>query len=111
MMRTAILAAGIAAAAATGVSAQQQGEPTQEQLETAVKHFRIIGGAMQVEEVPGEMKNALFGCIYSAPFREISEKATAVIEANDQLSVDNNQHVLMALAAVCGFKPQAGSDN
>ena len=108
MLMRIIAAAGIAAAGAAPALAQEaQGEPTQEQMQTAVKHFNVVGGALTAEAVPMELKNALFSCVYGNAFRQISENASGLIAANEQLKADDPQSMLTALAAVCGFQPPA----
>ncbi|MEE4351142.1 MAG: hypothetical protein V2J26_13025 [Pacificimonas sp.] len=99
-----------AALLAAPAAAQDAAPPTPEQAQAAARHFALANGLLQAPataNVPQEVKNRIFLCIYSAPFKEISEKATAFIEANDQLSLDDDNHVRNAILFVCGYRPQA----
>ena len=106
-MRKFSLVAAAAAALAGPAAAQQAPQaPSPEQIEAALQTFRVIGGAMQTEQVPKGMKDALFRCLYGNSLSTISEQVTTVIEANEELSADDNLDVLRVTGAVCGFRPE-----
>jgi hypothetical protein len=64
-------------------------------------HFNLLGGAMQAENVPKEVKDRLFLCFYSFPFRAISEQASAIVEANEELDASDHQDVFSAIVVAC----------
>lgn len=110
MYRTLTLAA-TAALAATPIAAQEatpqqpaEATPTQEQVQAAARHYSIIAGALQSEDLESSIKNQLFMCLYSASMREISDAVTQVIAQNEGLSADNQEHVQTAIGAVCGVR-------
>ncbi|MBZ6378742.1 hypothetical protein B5C34_11325 [Pacificimonas flava] len=87
-------------------AAPEADAPSPEAVQAAARHFALANGILQAEQVPPEVKNRLFLCIYSAPFRTISENAAGLIEANEELSLDNDDHVRQAIMFVCGYRPQ-----
>ena len=115
MNRIFTLAAATAALATTPVAAQEaapqqaQAAPTQEQMQTAARHYSVIAGALQSEDLETSIKNQLFLCLYSASVREISEAVTQVIDQNEGLSGDNQEDVQTAIGAVCGIRAPEGA--
>jgi hypothetical protein len=115
MNRIVTFAAATAAFAATPLAAQEvaqqpaQAAPTQEQIQAAARHYSVIAGALQSEDLDTTIKNQLFMCLYSASVRQISDAVTQVIAQNEGLSGDNQEHVQTAIGAVCGVQAPEGA--
>lgn len=113
MYRTLTLAAALVATpvAAQDAAPQQQTQaaPTQEQVQAAARHYSVIAGALQSEELESSIKNQLFMCLYSASMRQISDAVTQVIAQNEGLEPDNQEHVQTAIGAVCGIRAPEGA--
>lgn len=77
---------------------------TKAEIERAASNLRVFMAALQSDKVPEVVKSALFACIYSNSFGQISvgtDKALAEKKADRN---DPNQ-VVTAMAAVCGVRP------
>lgn len=96
------------AAAQEAAPQQAQAAPTQEQVQAAARHYSVIAGALQSEELESSIKNQLFMCLYSASMRQISDAVTQVIAQNEGLDPDNQEHVQTAIGAVCGIRAPEG---
>ena len=100
MLKPILLAAAVLAAVPAGAAAPDN--PTQAQLRDAQETLSLIVSALNSKDIPNEMKNGLFGCIYEAPLKEISAKAADVLAKNKKLDPKNPDARLLVIAKVCG---------
>lgn len=93
-------AAPKAAAAPVGTSAAQVA-----QSEHAVLYLKVLISALQSDQIKGEAKSALVGCLYENPLGKISESMDKVFSQNaEKVHRDKPSEVLAVLTAVCGYK-------
>jgi len=78
--------------------------PTKAEVERAASNLRVFIAALQSDKVPEVVKSALFACIYSNPFSKISVGADKAL-AEKKVDRNDPNHVVAAMAAVCGFRP------
>ena len=96
-----LLAATLLVAVPAG-AATTSAKPTQAQLRNAQETLSLIVSALNSKDIPAEMKDGLFGCIYEAPLKEISAKAADVLAKNKKLDPKNPDARLLVIAKVCG---------
>ena len=110
MMRRIVLSLAALALAAPAVAAETPTKPTPEQLTAADDTLSLIVSALNSKDVPQEMKNGLFGCLYETPLKKISESATAAMAKTKTDKADPTRRLLV-VAAVCGIeiKPAGGA--
>ncbi|MGN6278320.1 MAG: hypothetical protein ACTHM8_06330 [Sphingomonas sp.] len=106
-----ILAAAVLAAPVS--AADTPAKPTQAQLESAQKTLSYIISAINSKEVPAELKNGLFGCLYENSLSKISNARDEVIAKNKgKIDEANPTQQLVVIAEICGAplpKPAAGA--
>jgi len=113
-MRTLRLALASASAACLALpapllaQARTQPAPSQAQMERAAENFRVMISALQSDKVPQAVKGILFTCAYGNSFSQISEGTDKLI-TEKKLDRKNPSQVLSAMAAVCGFRPEAAA--
>jgi hypothetical protein len=98
------LAPATAQAQAAKKPAAPVATPNKAQLERAAANLRVYVSALQSDKIPEAVKTVLFLCVYSNPFKEISEGTDKALAAKKASNTDPNM-VVGAMAAVCGFKP------
>jgi len=97
--------AGLALApAAANAQAGKAPAPTRAEIDRAASNLRIFMAALQSDKVPEVVKSALFACIYSNNFSQISVGTDKAIAEKKADRNDPNQ-VVAAMAAVCGVRP------
>lgn len=101
MLKATLLAATLLAAGPAGAAATPD-KPTQAQLRDAQQTLSLIVSALNSKDIPADMKNGLFGCLYEAPLREISAKAADVLAKNKKLDPKNPDARILVIAKVCG---------
>jgi len=100
----ALALAPVAAQAQTAKKPAAPAAPSKAQLERAAANLRVYVSALQSDKIPEAVKTVLFLCVYSNPFKEISEGTDKALAAKKASNTDPNM-VVGAMAAVCGFKP------
>lgn len=81
---------------------------SQAQVQRAAENFQVLMSGLQSDQIPQSIKGVLFGCIYGNSFGQISEGTDKVISER-KLDRKNPTQVLSAMAAVCGFRPEAAN--
>jgi len=99
--RPILLAATLLAVVPAG-AATTPANPTQTQLRNAQETLSLIVSALNSKDIPADMKDGLFGCIYEAPLKEISSKAADVLAKNPKLDAKNASARILVIAKVCG---------
>ena len=106
--RTMLYAAAFAAATFAAPAMAQDGAqdapppPSQEEVDNATATVSLIMQALQAEEVDQATKEGLFMCLYFNPLKEVSEKATSLMETVPAEVERNASLRLTAIARVCG---------
>jgi hypothetical protein len=112
-MRILLPLAAVAMLAAPALAADTPPKPTPAQLRSAQQTLSYIISAINSKDVPSEMKNGLFGCLYENPLRKISTARDAVLEKNKgKIDPANPTQQLVVIAEICGAplpKPAAGA--
>ena len=98
----AILLGAMLLAAVPAGAAPTPDKPTQAQLRNAQETLSLIVSALNSKDIPAEMKDGLFGCIYEAPLKEISAKAADVLAKNKKLDPKSPDARILVIAKVCG---------
>jgi hypothetical protein len=90
--------------AAPAVAADTPAEkPTQAQLKSAQETLSFIVSAINSKDVPVEMKNGLFGCLYENSLSKISTARDAVLAKNKgKVDLENPTEQLVVIAEICG---------
>ncbi len=104
-----VLAAAVAGLAISPAAAQQK-QPSKAEIDASVRTLGLITSAIESKDVPVPVKNALFGCLYGKPLKEISEALTKTLKANPQIDGKDNTKALIVLSRLCGApapKPKA----
>ncbi|MET1754882.1 hypothetical protein ABVV53_05325 [Novosphingobium sp. RD2P27] len=106
----ALIAAPAYAAAPKGASARpaagQKEAPAE--VQHAMLYLKVLISALQADKLDQGIKGALVGCLYNNTLGTITESMDKLIAANpDKVSRDDPNQLLQALAAVCGFQPEA----
>jgi hypothetical protein len=114
MILAATLLAAVPAGAATKTAATKTAAPSQAQLRDAQQTLSLIVSALNSKDVPEDMKDGLFGCLYENPLGKIADGATKVWAQNakgdKKLDPKNATAQLLVVAKVCGAplpKPEA----
>jgi len=105
-----LLACALAGAIPAGVLAQAKSPPpaaapSKAQVERAASNFRVFISALQSDKIPAVVKSALFACIYSNTFNQISTNTDKLLTERKLDKADHNQ-VISAMAAICGVRPE-----
>ena len=107
-----LILAAIALAAAPAMAADTPAKPTQAQLKSAEQTLSYIVSAIKSKDVPVEMKNGLFGCLYENSLRKISTARDEVLAKNKgKIDPANANQQLIVIAEICGAplpKPAEG---
>jgi len=78
-------------------------KPTQAQLKSAQETLSFIVSAINSKEVPVEMKNGLFGCLYENSLSKISNARDEVLAKNKgKVDASNATQQLVIIAEICG---------
>ena len=105
---TTLAIAGLGAGAAVSTAAQDA--TTADDTETrqhAVENIRLLFAALNSEQVDGEIKNVLVGCIYQNSMQEITVAMDKAIAANpEELDRTDTGAMLGLMAGICGFQPE-----
>ena len=101
MLKPILLVAILLAVMPAGAAAAPD-KPTQAELRNAQETLSLIVSALNSKDIPAEMKDGLFGCIYEAPLKEISAKAADVLAKNKKLDPKSADARILVIAKVCG---------
>ncbi len=108
MKKLASIAAAFSLAASAGTAtAQEQSAPTEQQQQNAMQYLQLLIAGLQSEEIGGDVKTVLAGCLYSNSLRTISEEMDTVIAANPELNREDPAQMLGVMARICGYEPPA----
>jgi len=94
----------VAALAAPALAADKApAKPTQAQLKSAQQTLSYIISAINSKDVPTEMKNGLFGCLYENSLSKISTARDEVLAKNKgKIDESNPTQQLVVIAEICG---------
>jgi len=102
-MTKSLILGSIALMAAPAMAADTPAKPTQAQLKSAEQTLSYIISAIKSKDVPVEMKNGLFGCLYENPLRKISSARDEVLAKNKgKIDPANANQQLILIAEICG---------
>lgn len=102
MMILPFLAAGLLATPAIAADTSAK-KPTQAQLKSAQETLSLLVSAINSKDVPGEMKNGLFGCLYENSLSKISNARDEVLARNKgKIDASNATQQLIVIAEICG---------
>ena len=91
------------ALASPALAADTPPKPTQEQLRSAEATLSYMVSAINSKDVPTEMKNGLFGCLYENSLRQISTARDEVLAKNKgKVDTANPTQQLVIIAQICG---------
>lgn len=93
-----------ASALAQAKSPAPAAAPDKADIERAASNFRVFLSALQSDQIPQVVKSALFACVYSNSFSQISTSTDKLLAERKLNKTDHNQ-VISAMAAVCGVRP------
>ena len=102
-MRAPLILAAAAALASPAGAATEPAKPTQAQLVSAQQTLSYIVSAINSKDVPAEMKNGLFGCMYENPLSKIAAARDAILAKNKgKIDANNPTEQLLVIARICG---------
>jgi hypothetical protein len=91
------------ALATPAAAADTPAKPTQAQLQSAQATLSFIVSAINSKDVPTEMKNDLFGCLYENSLSKISAARDEVLAKNKgKIDENNPTQQLIVIAEICG---------
>ncbi|HWJ68846.1 MAG TPA: hypothetical protein VNS79_02185 [Sphingobium sp.] len=93
-----------ASALAQAKSTPPAAVPSKAEIDRAASNFRVFLSALQSDKIPEVVKSALFACIYANTFSQISTNTDKLLTDRKLDKADHN-HVISAMAAVCGVRP------
>lgn len=96
--------------ASPAIAADAPTKPTQAQLKSAQATLSYIVSAINSKDVPTEMKNGLFGCLYENSLSKISTARDEVLAKNKgKIDESNPTQQLIVISEICGAPvPQPG---
>ncbi|MGB7404679.1 MAG: hypothetical protein WA906_03240 [Pacificimonas sp.] len=100
----AIFAATALTMATAGFAQTAVSLPSEKEGQQAFRTLSVIVSAIQSDEVPERVKNAVFACLYEKPLKEVT---SLLYENLEKVNVDptDNTKVLVILATMCGAPP------
>jgi hypothetical protein len=114
MIKAILLAATSLAVAVPAGAAAPADKPTEAQLKNAQKTLSLIVSALNSNDVPVDMRDGLFGCLYENSLHKIADGAAQVWAHNTKLDPKNATAQLLVVAKVCGAplpKPAADAES
>ena len=99
--------AGLALAPASALAQAKKAPtpaPSKAEVDRAASNLRVFVSALQSDKIPEVVKSALFACIYSNSFAQISEGTDKLLAEKKMDKADPN-NAIGAMAAVCGYRP------
>lgn len=102
-MRMPMLFAAIAMAAGPAVAATKTPpKPTVAQIKSAQDTLSLIVSALNSDDVPQNMKDGLFGCLYENSLSTIAADASQLLQKIPKLDPKDPTARLLVVARVCG---------
>jgi hypothetical protein len=100
-----LIALGAALALAAPATAKEPPKPSPTQLKNADETLSLIVRALNSKDVPQELKNGLFGCLYENPLKKIAGGSAEILAHDAKIDRKDATQRLLVIAKVCGMAP------
>ncbi|MEJ2409739.1 MAG: hypothetical protein P8Y48_10495 [Novosphingobium sp.] len=106
------LLASTGALAAAPAKAPVKAGADKTEVQDAMLYLKVLISGLQSDKIEQPVKGALVGCLYNNSLGKITDSMEKVIAENPgKIHKDNPSELLGAMVRICGYNPQAETNN